>query len=673
VLGKIKWKYMIIDEGHRMKNHNCKLTLTLNAYFSAQHRLLLTGTPLQNKLPELWALMNFLLPTIFSSCGTFEQWFNAPFATTGEKVELNEEETMLIIRRLHKVLRPFLLRRLKKEVASELPDKTEHVIKCDMSPLQKLMYRHMQKGLLLDSSRKEGRALNNTVMHLKKLCNHPFLYDNVETDCHNFWKRDVTGLELMRVAGKFELLDRILPKLQAAGHRVLMFCQMTQLMTIMEDYFTWRGWMYLRLDGSTKPDERGELLEKYNAPNSPYFLFMLSTHAGGLGLNLQTADTVIIFDSDWNPHQDAQAQDRAHRIGQKKEVRVFRLITVNSIEEKILAAARYKLNVDEKVIQAGKFDQHSTGAERRRMLEACMYRRDDEGDDNEVPDDEAINNLIARGDSEFDLFQQMDAERQAKEAAAGFDRLLREDEIPQNIIQSSKDFDEAEEHRNDTPVMLDSDSRRARKKVDYTMPSDREFHQDIGDPLPDSDDEEKAARRARKSEGSAKRGRKRRQREEDDDDNEPSSSRTPGGKRRREDRDPTQSHLNTLLEKLIAYTGSGGYQVSEVFMQLPSRRDLPEYYVSVARPIDFMKIRKNLNKGRYHNVDALSADIELLCHNAQNYNRDDSDIYRDSKVLQAVWNKLKEVRAASSSKEGTMSPATGGDSGSATPHSEAVE
>ena len=143
---------MIIDEGHRMKNHNCKLTLTLNAYFSAQHRLLLTGTPLQNKLPELWALLNFLLPSIFSSCGTFEQWFNAPFATTGEKVELNQEETMLIIRRLHKVLRPFLLRRLKKEVESQLPDKTEYVIKCDMSALQRVLYKHLHKnGLLIDS------------------------------------------------------------------------------------------------------------------------------------------------------------------------------------------------------------------------------------------------------------------------------------------------------------------------------------------------------------------------------------------------------------------------------------------------------------------------------------------------------------------------------------------
>uniref|UniRef100_A0A1I8FT92 Helicase ATP-binding domain-containing protein n=1 Tax=Macrostomum lignano TaxID=282301 RepID=A0A1I8FT92_9PLAT len=169
-LSKIKWKYMIIDEGHRMKNHHCKLTCVLNSYYTAPYRLLLTGTPLQNKLPELWALMNFLLPSVFSSVTTFEQWFNAPFATTGEKVELNQEETLLIIRRLHKVLRPFLLRRLKKEVESQLPDKVEYVIKCDMSALQRTLYNHMsQKGVILtDGSEKDKK--------LRKICNHPFLF-----------------------------------------------------------------------------------------------------------------------------------------------------------------------------------------------------------------------------------------------------------------------------------------------------------------------------------------------------------------------------------------------------------------------------------------------------------------------------------------------------------------
>merc|ERR1719330_215356 len=190
VLSKIRWKYMIIDEGHRMKNHHCKLTQVLNTYYTSGNRILLTGTPLQNKLPELWALLNFLLPSIFKACDTFEQWFNAPFAITGEKVELNEEESILIIRRLHKVLRPFLLRRLKKDVESQLPAKVEYIIKCEMSGLQRALYNHLaEKGIMLTdaSNAKAGskggggsKALMNTIMQLRKLCNHPFMFQHIE-------------------------------------------------------------------------------------------------------------------------------------------------------------------------------------------------------------------------------------------------------------------------------------------------------------------------------------------------------------------------------------------------------------------------------------------------------------------------------------------------------------
>lgn len=250
VLAKLQWKYMIIDEGHRMKNHHCKLTQVLNTHYNAPYRLLLTGTPLQNKLPELWALLNFLLPSIFKSCSTFEQWFNAPFATTGEKVELNEEETILIIRRLHKVLRPFLLRRLKKEVESQLPDKVEYIVKCEMSTLQKVLYKHMQsKGVLLTDGSEKGskgrggaKALMNTIVQLRKLCNHPFMFQHIEEKyCDHIGGHGVvSGPDLYRVSGKFELLDRVLPKLKATNHRVLLFCQMTQCMTIIEDYLGWR-------------------------------------------------------------------------------------------------------------------------------------------------------------------------------------------------------------------------------------------------------------------------------------------------------------------------------------------------------------------------------------------------------------------------------------------------
>lgn len=167
--------------------------------------------------------------------------------------------------------------------------------------------------------------------------------------------------EIVRASGKFELLDRLLPKLQRAGHRVLLFSQMTRLMDILEIYLQLNHFKYLRLDGSTKTEERGLLLKNFNAPDSPFFMFLLSTRAGGLGLNLQTADTVIIFDSDWNPQMDQQAEDRAHRIGQKKEVCVFVLVSVGSIEEVILDRAKQKMGIDAKVIQAGLFNTTSTG------------------------------------------------------------------------------------------------------------------------------------------------------------------------------------------------------------------------------------------------------------------------------------------------------------------------
>ena len=320
VLRKFGWQYIIVDEGHRMKNAQSKFAQTLGSMYTSRNRLLLTGTPLQNSLPELWALLNFLLPTIFKSVDTFEQWFSKPFAQfsgTGETNELSDEERMLIINRLHQVLRPFLLRRMKANVLDQLPDKVEKVLRCDLSGWQKIMYRRIQEGgsLLVDPSRAapssssssnlqaaQSKGLSNIIMQLRKVCNHPYLFQMDDGYPIDF--------SIVRSAGKFELLDRMLPKLKAGGHRVLMFSQMTQLMTVLEDYFNWRGFSYLRLDGSTSADDREERMFQFNAPDSPHFIFLLSTRAGGLGLNLATADTVVLFDSDWNPAMDAQAQDR---------------------------------------------------------------------------------------------------------------------------------------------------------------------------------------------------------------------------------------------------------------------------------------------------------------------------------------------------------------------------
>jgi SNF2 family DNA or RNA helicase len=368
-LKQLKWFYLIVDEGHRMKNTKSKLSNVFKENYSTYRRLILTGTPLHNNLPELWSLLNFLLPRIFDSMHNFQQWFNAPFAGTDTDMQLKEEEELLIIRRLHKVLRPFLLRRLKADVESDLLDKVERVLRCDMSALQRMMYaRLFEHSLLLfgDQGAIKKRSLMNTLMQLRKLCNHPYLFQEQDD-----WPIDEN---LVRYSGKFELLDRVLPKLKAAGHRVLVFSQFTSVMDIMEDYCQLRDYRFLRLDGSTKAEDRASSMLAFNKPDSEFFLFILSTKAGGFGINLQTADTVILFDSDWNPQTDLQAQDRCHRIGQRAEVRVFRFITANSVEERILERAMFKLGIDQKVIGAGLFNTKATAEERRAMLESLLAK-----------------------------------------------------------------------------------------------------------------------------------------------------------------------------------------------------------------------------------------------------------------------------------------------------------
>lgn len=638
-LAKVRWKYMIIDEGHRMKNHHCKLTQVLNQYYHAPHRLLLTGTPLQNNLPELWALLNFLLPAIFKSVNTFEQWFNTPFAMTGEKMELNEEETILIIRRLHKVLRPFLLRRLKKEVESQLPDKVEYVIKCDMSALQRQMYLHMQKrGILLtdgSESNKKGRggtrALMNTIVQLRKICNHPFMFEEIEEAyCEHIGLGTsyATGPELYRVAGKFEVLDRMLPKFKAANHRVLMFCQMTSLMTILEDYLNWRGHSYLRLDGTTKADDRAELLTLFQAANSPYFIFLLSTRAGGLGLNLQSADTVIIFDSDWNPHQDIQAQDRAHRIGQTNEVRVLRLCTVNSVEEKILAAARYKLNVDEKVIQAGMFDQKSTGSERKAFLVAILEEEaNDEEEEQEVPDDELLNDMIARNEDEMELFARIDMERVSREAMDPTlrhkPRLISLEELPSWLLKDVEEVDQIALEENEERLF--GRGTRARKEVDYSETlTEREWLKGIEEGNLEQREEAKRQRKRRKVDVPVM-----------------DELKVPRKKRPKPSVTPNPPRLTRMMIKLWELTveakNSSGRQISSIFMLLPTRRELPEYYQIIKKPIDLKKIKERILKHKYRSLADMEDDMMLLCRNARTYNKEGSLIYVDSQDLETAF------------------------------------
>ncbi|XP_008570617.1 PREDICTED: probable global transcription activator SNF2L1 isoform X2 [Galeopterus variegatus] len=361
VFKKFHWRYLVIDEAHRIKNEKSKLSEIVRE-FKSTNRLLLTGTPLQNNLHELWALLNFLLPDVFNSADDFDSWFDTKNCLGDQK----------LVERLHAVLKPFLLRRIKTDVEKSLPPKKEIKIYLGLSKMQREWYtKILMKDIdVLNSAGKMDKMrLLNILMQLRKCCNHPYLFDGAEPG-----PPYTTDEHIVSNSGKMVVLDKLLAKLKEQGSRVLIFSQMTRLLDILEDYCMWRGYEYCRLDGQTPHEEREEAIEAFNAPNSSKFIFMLSTRAGGLGINLASADVVILYDSDWNPQVDLQAMDRAHRIGQKKPVRVFRLITDNTVEERIVERAEIKLRLDSIVIQQGRLiDQQSNKLAKEEMLQMIRH------------------------------------------------------------------------------------------------------------------------------------------------------------------------------------------------------------------------------------------------------------------------------------------------------------
>jgi ATP-dependent DNA helicase len=414
-----RWKYLAVDEGHRLKNKDCRLIRELKS-IPVDNRLLLTGTPLQNDLTELWSLLNFILPEIFDSLAAFQSWFDFDSSNIVDaKRIIQQEQENSIVAKLHSIMKPFMLRRQKKDVDLDIPLKKEIVVYCSSSEQQIEMYMNilkyrsvkppedsddeivMGRGMrekddvcydednlteqqFTDAVEKEkdmdeieensvvrkhgtgkktlSRAnaikskkvqsgvkktsLNNMLMQLRKVCNHPYLFEEMDPMS--------TDESIVTNSGKMALLDRLLPTLFAEGHKVLIFSQMTKMLAIIEDYMILRKFTYCRLDGSTKLDERQEQMDEFN--NCPTMnCFLLSTRAGGLGINLVAADTVIIFDSDWNPQADLQAQDRCHRIGQKNPVLVYRFCAAHSVEEKMIEKASNKRRLEHLVVSNGKF------------------------------------------------------------------------------------------------------------------------------------------------------------------------------------------------------------------------------------------------------------------------------------------------------------------------------
>ncbi|EOX91121.1 Chromatin remodeling 1 isoform 2 [Theobroma cacao] len=357
-----EWKYVVVDEGHRLKNFNCKLVKELK-HLHVGNKLLLTGTPLQNNLAELWSLLNFILPDIFQSHEEFESWFDFSGKINGEvsKEEMEEKRrNQVVVAKLHAILRPFLLRRMKSDVEQMLPRKKEIILYASLTEHQKNFQDHLLNQTLetylrerIDSGRGVKGKLNNLMIQLRKNCNHPDLLESAFDGSYLYPPVE----QIVEQCGKFCLLDRLLARLFERRHKVLIFSQWTKILDIMDYYFSEKGFKVCRIDGSVKLDERRRQIQEFNDENSNCRIFILSTRAGGLGINLTAADTCILYDSDWNPQMDLQAMDRCHRIGQTKPVHVYRLATAHSVECRILKRAYSKLKLEHVVIGKGQFHQ----------------------------------------------------------------------------------------------------------------------------------------------------------------------------------------------------------------------------------------------------------------------------------------------------------------------------
>ncbi|VVC89740.1 unnamed protein product [Leptidea sinapis] len=470
-LGSIDWAVLVVDEAHRLKSNQSKFFRLLAGY-QIHYKLLLTGTPLQNNLEELFHLLNFLNKDKFNDLAAFQNEF----------ADVSKEEQ---VKRLHEMLGPHMLRRLKADVLKNMPTKSEFIVRVELSPMQKKYYKYILTRNYEALNPKSGGAtvsLLNVMMDLKKCCNHPYLFPVAAEEAPLAPQGHYETQALIKASGKLVLMSKMLRQLKEQGHRVLIFSQMTKMLDILEDFLEGEGYKYERIDGGITGTIRQEAIDRFNAPGAQQFVFLLSTRAGGLGINLATADTVIIYDSDWNPHNDIQAFSRAHRIGQANKVMIYRFVTRNSVEERVTQVAKRKMMLTHLVVRPG---MGGKGANFTKQELDDILRfgteelfKEDEGKEEAIHyDDKAVGELLDRSKEGIEQKESWANEYLSSFKVANYSTKGDDEEVDTEIIkQEAENTDPSywikllrhhyEQHQEDQARTLGK-GKRVRKQVNY--------------------------------------------------------------------------------------------------------------------------------------------------------------------------------------------------------------